>query len=110
MATATLTQKYTEKNITLSTSSIPEKRNLRIRVLHAVDYPEVAKECQAKHTKVLEEFGLANDIDSSKSKWWENSCSYLFIVEDIDTKINKQTNYFLGLLQKSSMLMITKYF
>lgn len=91
--TATLQDPQTKNISNIPTSIIPEKMNLRIRVLHAVDYPEVAKECQAKHTKVLEEFGLANDIDSSKSKWWENSCSYLFIVEDMDTKINKETGF-----------------
>ncbi|WP_375558964.1 hypothetical protein ACE193_14630 [Bernardetia sp. OM2101] len=93
MATATLTQKQIKKETTIPTSIIPQKMNLRIRVLHAMDYPEIAQECQAKHTKVLEEFGLAKDIDSSKSKWWENSCSYLFIVEDMDTEVNNITGF-----------------
>lgn len=91
--TTTQVSSKKETKITIPVSIIPQKMNLRIRVLHAVDYPEVAKECQVKHTKVLEEFGLANDIDSSKSKWWENSCSYLFIVENMDTEINKETGF-----------------
>lgn len=93
MATATLTQKQSKKETlqptlkkeTLQqTSVIPQKMNLRIRVLHAIDYPEIAKEFQAKHTKVLEEFGVKG-VGSVSNKWWEHSGSYMFIAEDIDT-------------------------
>lgn len=86
-ATATLpqTQSYTEKNTTLPISTIPEKMNLRIRVLHAVDYPEIALTFRTKHLEVLEEFGVASKIGSAKNNWWEYSGSYLFIAEDIDT-------------------------
>lgn len=91
MATATQTYPTTtqvsskkETKITIPVSIIPQKMNIRIRVLHAIDYPEIAKEFQAKHTKVLEEFGVKG-VGSVKNRWWEHSGSYMFIAEDIDT-------------------------
>jgi len=72
-----------ETNLRYDIIIIPEKMNIRIRVLHAIDYPEIAKKFQTKHTKVLEEFGL--EIGSTKNKWWEYSGSYMVIAEDIDT-------------------------
>ncbi len=92
MTTATLAQNRTEKTI-LPTSIIPQKMNLRIRVLHAINYPKIAKECDSKHIKLLEDSVLVEDIDFSKSEWWENPYSYLFIVEDMNTEMNKETGF-----------------
>lgn len=68
---------------TVSDDTIPKEMNLRIRVLHAIDYPEIAMNCHKKHLEVLDEFNLSNEIDSAKSNWWDNPNSYLLIVEDI---------------------------
>ncbi|WP_291725176.1 hypothetical protein [Bernardetia sp.] len=68
----------------MHTSIIPQKMNIRIRVLHAIDYPEIAKEFQRKHTAVLEEFGVKG-VGSVSNKWWEYAGSYMFIAEDIET-------------------------
>lgn len=59
--------------------------NLRIRVLHSIDYPEIGQECNNKHINILQRFNLDKEIDSSKSNWWENPCSYLVIIEDLET-------------------------
>ncbi len=85
MATATLTQKYTEKHTTLPISTIPEKMNLRIRVLHAVDYPEIAQKFYEGQKEVLKEFNVDGKISSIKEKWWENLYSYMIVAEDIET-------------------------
>lgn len=82
---ATLQAPQTKNSFTMPISAIPQKMNLRIRVLHAVDYPEVTKIFRDKHREVLEEFGVASKISSAKNKWWEYSGSYLFIAEDIET-------------------------
>lgn len=85
MATANLTQKQIKKETTIPTSIIPQKMNLRIRVLHAIDYPEIAQKFYEGQKEVLKEFGVDGKISSIKDKWWENLGSYMLIVEDIIT-------------------------
>ncbi|WP_338815277.1 hypothetical protein V9L05_09445 [Bernardetia sp. Wsw4-3y2] len=86
MKTSILTQKSTKNTITIPTSIIPEKMNLRIRVLHAVDYPEIAQKFYEGQQEVLEEFNVDKSaISSIKESWWENSGSYIFVVEDVVT-------------------------
>ncbi len=83
--TATLQAPQTKNIPNIPTSIIPEKMNLRIRVLHAVDYPEITQIFREKHREVSEEFGVASKVGSAKNNWWEHSGSYMFIAEDIET-------------------------
>lgn len=85
MSTATLTQKSIKKTVKIPTSIILEKMNLRIRVLHAVDYPKIAQKFYEGQKEVLKEFNVDGKISSIKDKWWENMYSYMIVAEDIKT-------------------------
>ncbi|WP_338760691.1 hypothetical protein WAF17_14065 [Bernardetia sp. ABR2-2B] len=86
MATATLAfpKTITENEIKMPTSIIPQKMNLRIRVLHVADYPEIAQKFYEGQKKVLEEFEVGG-VSSIKNEWWKNQYSYMIIIEDVDT-------------------------
>lgn len=87
MATAVQTQPKIgiSNTIKMSTSIIPQKMNIRIRVLHAVDYPEIAQKFYEGQREVLKEFNVDGKITSIKDKWWENLYSYMIVAEDIET-------------------------
>ena len=87
MATATLTLSKTDNNkIVTPISATSQVMNIRIRVLHAVDHPEIAQKFYQGQLEVLNEFKIdISKIDSIKEKWWENPGSYMFIAEDIET-------------------------
>lgn len=59
--------------------------NFRIRVLRAIDYPEIAQEYRRKHHGVLEKYEVAGKIDSLRINWWHYLGSYLVIAEEKDT-------------------------
>ena len=83
METTTLTRNHTEKT-TNPTSIITQKMNLRICVFHASHYPDIAAKYHKSQLQVLKEFGV-DAVSSIKSEWWNNPCTYMFIVEDIVT-------------------------
>ncbi|MFT6923366.1 MAG: hypothetical protein ACJA1C_002379 [Crocinitomicaceae bacterium] len=63
----------------------PQNLNFRIRVLHAIDYPEIAQDFNNKHLEVLREFGVDKQISSVKNNWWESTYSYIIIAEHIES-------------------------
>lgn len=84
MKTTIISEEKTDNVTSSSSLSIPQTMNLRIRVLHAIDYPEIAKECQDSHQEVLKSFNVEL-VSLSKSNWWNNPSCYLFIIEDMFT-------------------------
>lgn len=69
----------------MKTKNDNQALHLRLRVLHAIDYPEIAEEFQFKHSQVLERLGVKGAIKSACEDWWKSDGRYIFITEHTAT-------------------------
>ena len=57
------------------------KKDIRVRVLRAVDHPKVARVFHAKQREVYAEFGLQDDY-SLRNGWYKDPLAYMIVAEN----------------------------
>lgn len=70
----------------MKTKNDNQALHLRLRVLHAIDYPEIAEKFRKEHLEVLTYFGVNSLITSAENEWWSHVGCYLFIIQDQRTE------------------------
>jgi hypothetical protein len=61
-----------------------KEKHIRIRCFHALNSPEIARIYMSGQKDVLKEFNVTG-VTSAKNNTWENSNTYIFIAEDVNT-------------------------
>lgn len=61
-----------------------QRKEFAIRMLRAIDHPEIARQFAIEQQQVLKLFGV-NGVTSASQAWQQDANTYMFIAEDLST-------------------------